>query len=380
MAGWTAMHEQTCRATRIDGHQPEQVMTVRMACLDQRREEVRALTKVLEAADGDVVAKAVQASLALPSIDTCKDVTSLLSVEPEPGDLASRSELDSIRKGLAGVRAEYQAGKYAPARAEAALLVERARRVGYHPVIAEALLWLAQAMSKVGVPRAQCIERSEEAAAEADSGRDDLLRAEAGSRTMNWYTKQGQFKEAEAWSAVVGSALQRTSGGGEENYETRRADWLREQCYLLFNKRELDQAVQPCQDAWKIASKSAAYEFVDGASSTAAGLYALLDAALGRHEEAEKLAIALDDKVVRTLGEEHPARLTSLNTLSYIAAMSLDYKSEAAYAIQMVRLGEKVAPGDPVTNIARINACEALARTGDAAGGFSIATWRSRAF
>jgi hypothetical protein len=315
MAGWTAMHKQTCQATRIDGHQSEQVMTVRMACLDQRREEVRALTKVLEAADGDVVAKAVQASLALPSVETCKDVTSLLSVEPEPGDSATRSELDSIRKGLAGVRAEYHAGKYAPARAEAALLVERARRVEYHPVIAEALLWLAQAMSKVGVPRAQRIQRSEEAATEADSGRDDLLRAEAASRTMNWYTQQGQFKEAEAWSAVIGSALQ-TSGVGEKNYEIRRADWLRQQCYLLWYRRQLDQAVQPCQQAWEIASKSAAYEFVDGTSSTAAGLYASLDAALGRREEAEKLAIALDDKVVRTLGEEHPARLTSLNTLS----------------------------------------------------------------
>jgi tetratricopeptide (TPR) repeat protein len=371
MAGWTAMHKQTCQATRIDRHQSEQVMTVRMACLGQRREEVGALTKVLEGADGDVVAKAVQAAMALPSVDTCKDVTSLLSVEPEPGDPASRNELDSIRKGLAAVRAEYEAGKYAAARAEAAKLVERARRVGYHPVIAEALLWLAQAMSKAGVPRTQCIERSEEAAAEADSGRDDLLRAEAASRTMNWYTKQGQFKEAEAWSAVVGSALQRTSGGSEKNYEIRRADWLREQCYLLFNKRQLEQAVQPCQEAWEIASKSAAYEFVDGTSSTAAGLYASLDAALGRREEAEKLAMALDDKVVRTLGEEHPARLTSLNTLSYIAALSLDYESAAAYAIQTVRLGEKVAPGDPVTNVAQANGCEALARTGNAAEALS---------
>jgi hypothetical protein len=184
MVGWTAMHEQTCRATRIDGHQSEQVMTVRMACLGQRHEEVRALTKVLEAADGDVVAKAVQAAVALPSVETCKDVTSLMSVAPEPGDPASRSELDSIRKGLATVRAEYEAGKYAPARTEAALLVERARRVGYHPVIAEALLWLAEAMSKVDVPRAQCIERGEEAVAEADSGRDDLMRADAASRTM----------------------------------------------------------------------------------------------------------------------------------------------------------------------------------------------------
>jgi tetratricopeptide (TPR) repeat protein len=364
MAGWTAVHKQTCRATRIDRHQSEQVMTVRMACLGQRREEVGALTKVLEGADGDVVAKAVQAAMALPSVETCKDATSLLSVEPEPGDPATRSELDSIRKGLAAVGAKYGAGKYAPARADADLLVERARRVGYHPVIAEALLWLAQAMSKAGVPRAQCIERSEEAVAEADAGRDDLLRAQAASKTMRWCTQQGQFKEAEAWSAVVGSALRRTSGSSEKNYEIRRAEWLREQCNLLYRKRQLEQAVQPCQEAWEIASKSSNYEFVIGTSSVVTGLYS----ALGRFGEAEKLAIALDEGIVRTLGAEHPQRLTSLNNLAYAAAMSFDYKTTAAFAVRALRLGEKVAPADLGTTIAQINACDGLARTGDAEG------------
>jgi tetratricopeptide (TPR) repeat protein len=364
MTGWTTMHEQACKATRIDGHQSEQVMIARMACLSQRREEVRALMKVLEGADGEVVAKSVQASMALPSVDTCKDVTSLLSVEPEPGDPATRSELDSIRKGLAAVRAEYKAGKYGPARADADPLVERARRVGYHPVTAEALLWLARAMAKAGVPRAQCIERSEEAAAEADSGRDDLLRAEAATNTMNWHVRQGQFKEAEAWSAVASSALQRASGSGEKNYEIRRADWLREQCNLLFRKRKLDQAVQPCQEAWGIASKSVDFEPVVETASTVMGLYA----ALGRREEAEKITAAMDDRVVRTLGKEHPARLVSLNNRAYIAGVSLDFKSAGALSIQAARLGEKVAPGNLATTVAQGNACEALARSGDPAG------------
>jgi tetratricopeptide (TPR) repeat protein len=364
MGNWTAMHRQTCQATRIEKHQSEQAMTVRMACLDRRREEVRALTKVLEAADGDIVAKAVQAALALPSVDTCKDVTSLLSIEPEPGDPASRGELDSIRKGLAAVRAEYQAGKYAPARAEAPLLVERARRVGYHPVTAEALLWLAQAMSKVGVPLAQCIAVSEEAVAEADSGRDDLLRAEAASRTMGWYTSQGRFKEAEAWAAVADSALKRTSGGNEKNHEIRKADLLKEQCSVLFHKRQLDQAVQPCREAWEIASKGADYESFVRTSSRVTGLYA----ALGRREEAEKIATALDDRIRGTLGEEHPARLISLGNLSYVAGSFFDYESDAVFSVKAVRLGEKVAPGDPATNIARNNACDALVHLGDAAG------------
>jgi serine/threonine protein kinase len=364
MASWASMHKQNCKATLIDGHQPEKVMAMRMVCLGQRREEVRALTKVLEGADGAVLAKAVQASMALPTVETCKDVTSFLSVEPEPGDSATVSELDSIRKGLASVRAEFEAGKYAPARADADLLVERARRVGYHPVTAEALLWLARAMAMEGVPRAQCIERSEEAVTEADVGRDDLLRAEAASRTMNWYAAQGQFKEAEAWSAVIGSALGRTAGSSEKNYEIRRADWLGQQCNLLNRKRQFEQAVGPCQEAWKIASKTDSYEVVVNALSSVTSVYA----ALGRRAEAEKNAMALDDKIVRTLGEEHPARLVSLNKLAHVAGLSFDYKTSGAFALQAVRLGEKVAPGDVGTTVAQINVCDALAHTGDAVG------------
>jgi tetratricopeptide (TPR) repeat protein len=47
--------------------------------------------------------------------------------------------------------------------------------------------------------------------------------------------------------------------------------------------------------------------------------------------------------------------------------MSFDFKSAAAFAIQAVRLGEKVAPGDPVTNVSQTNACDTLAHLGDAA-------------
>jgi tetratricopeptide (TPR) repeat protein len=124
--------------------------------------------------------------------------------------------------------------------------------------------------------------------------------------------------------------------------------------------------VQRCQEAWEIASKSADHDFE--VSSAAAQYYAALDASFGRREEAEKLATALDVAIINTLGEEHPARLGSLISLSYIAAMSLDFKSEAAFSIEAVRLGEKVAPGDHKTNAARLNACEALAFGGDAAG------------
>jgi tetratricopeptide (TPR) repeat protein len=178
---------------------------------------------------------------------------------------------------------------------------------------------------------------------------------------MNWYASQGQFKEAEAWSVVIGSALRRASGSGGKNYEIRRADWLAEQCSLFNRKRQFEQAVGPCQEAWEAASKTANFEVVVRALASVASV----NAALGRRLEAEKNAMAMDEAIVRTLGEEHPARLMSLNKRAHIAGLYSDYETSGALSIQALRLGEKVAPGDFGTTIAQINACDSLAHTGD---------------
>jgi hypothetical protein len=57
----------------------------------------------------------------------------------------------------------------------------------------------------------------------------------------------------------------------------------------------------------------------------------------------------------------------SLNKRSYIAGLSFDYPTSGAFAVQALRLGEKVAPGDVGTTIAQINACDSLGHSGDAA-------------
>ena len=51
-----------CEATRIRGEQTEAVMTLRMACLESRRQELAALTEVFSDADATVVEKAISAT------------------------------------------------------------------------------------------------------------------------------------------------------------------------------------------------------------------------------------------------------------------------------------------------------------------------------
>ena len=46
------MHVQTCEATHVRGEQSGEVLDLRMGCLTDTLDEVRALTEVLSRADG----------------------------------------------------------------------------------------------------------------------------------------------------------------------------------------------------------------------------------------------------------------------------------------------------------------------------------------
>src|SRR5207247_913939 len=62
---WAAMHRGACEATRLRGEQPENVLALRMACLDRRLDELSALGDLFARADGALVDRAIQASGAL---------------------------------------------------------------------------------------------------------------------------------------------------------------------------------------------------------------------------------------------------------------------------------------------------------------------------
>jgi hypothetical protein len=163
MTGWRASYRETCEATSIRGEQTEAVMTARMACLEQRRDEVAALARVLTRADTAVVAKAVEASGALTAIDTCKDVTSLMAIPPLPTDAEKRAEVEAVRRTLAEANANVIAGRESAAREQAVPLVARARATGHVPTLALALGIACTAQSHAGAfpRRAPLLQRGD---------------------------------------------------------------------------------------------------------------------------------------------------------------------------------------------------------------------------
>ena len=58
---WSAMYKETCEATHVRGEQSDEVLDLRMRCLNENLDEVRALTDVLLTADSAAVAQALSA-------------------------------------------------------------------------------------------------------------------------------------------------------------------------------------------------------------------------------------------------------------------------------------------------------------------------------
>lgn len=56
--GWIDMHTSACEATRLRGEQSEELLDLRMQCLTERLDALRATVDVLAAADSTVVARA----------------------------------------------------------------------------------------------------------------------------------------------------------------------------------------------------------------------------------------------------------------------------------------------------------------------------------
>jgi tetratricopeptide (TPR) repeat protein len=179
-ASWTAMRTDACEATRVRGEQSEDLLDLRMGCLDARKREMRALVDVFARADGKVVEKSVQAAQSLTPITGCADTQALRAARMRLPDPALQPKIDAIRGKIAEARALEAGGRYAAALELATPTVADARATHYRPLEAEALVVLGTLQKDTSdLPAAQATLEAGVIAATA--GRDDLAAAEAAT-------------------------------------------------------------------------------------------------------------------------------------------------------------------------------------------------------
>jgi eukaryotic-like serine/threonine-protein kinase len=303
---WMAAYRDACEATRLRQVQSEEALDLRMACLDERREELAALVEVLAAGDAEVAARADKASLALSPIEPCADLEALRRVDRiAAGD---REAAEAVRRGVARAKSQLGAGRYAESLALADEALGRARALGYPALEAAALERVAEARTKLGDPEA-AVRAYEGALTSAVAAGDDraALMALLGLLYVEGYQLE-RFEPGERWLRQVDAWLRRVGDGG--------LLVVRRHLYEALLRREqgrLTDAVASLRRAREVIDALPAAEQAQEArlSLTAALAVTLrvqgeVEASLAAHAEAVALAEAL-------YGPEHPSFATELN-------------------------------------------------------------------
>jgi tetratricopeptide (TPR) repeat protein/predicted Ser/Thr protein kinase len=145
---WVDARTDACVATRVRGDQSEELMDLRIACLDHRRTELQALVDVFAAADADVVRNAVQGAMSLRPVEACADRQYLRAAVRPPEDPAVAETVARLQEQRAAAHALVAAGKYAQAIEATDAVLDAARPLGYDPLVAEVALVAAEAAER----------------------------------------------------------------------------------------------------------------------------------------------------------------------------------------------------------------------------------------
>ncbi len=217
---WTAVATESCRATRVRRDQTEAVLSLRQACLDQRLEELRALTGMLAKADGALVDKADQAAWKLDPVIRCSNVTALTAPGQPSADATPL--LAPIARQLAQGRAELAVGKFDAALVAARAAAAAAVAVGFDPVTAEAQLLIGEVLAQSGKP-AEARDALQEATFTAVRGKRDDVAAEAALFAARVSAEGlGDAHESAIWLGLGSAALARM--GGDRALELTRLE------------------------------------------------------------------------------------------------------------------------------------------------------------
>ncbi|HEX4457185.1 MAG TPA: serine/threonine-protein kinase, partial [Polyangia bacterium] len=150
-SAWTNMRVEACEATHVRGVQSAQLLDRRMSCLGRAKEQVSALVSLMSTeADGNMVDKAVGATLALPRLSACVDPTALASSLPPPDDPAARARIDAVDARMAAAAALRDTGRYKDSLAATREVVRQANELQHAPTQANAELLLGSLEEEAG--------------------------------------------------------------------------------------------------------------------------------------------------------------------------------------------------------------------------------------
>jgi len=296
---WLRMYGDTCAATHLRGEQSNDVLDLRMACLDERLGRAKALTDVFLDANATVLQNAVTATSALPSLDRCADVKLLRAVIPPPDDPAVRARVEALRKDLARTKALNDSGQCAAAGNARRKLLTDTEALGYLPLQADSL---TATMHLTGcVDNGELMPNFRRAALLAMASHHDEGAAEAAMLLAHYYAERTpDVVRARDWLDVASAVMQGMSGD-HPVLETWRLGALA----VVSNKEgQIDNALDAIGRALKLIEKTQGIEHLDYASALTVLGTILQDRK--RSQEALNVYQRAAELAAKVAGHDHP--------------------------------------------------------------------------
>ena len=305
---WRAMYTDACAATQIRGEQSAELMDRRMACLQERLEETRALVRAFAAADVQVVARAVQATEDLRGLDGCADLRGLTETRDEPADPERKREIAALRLRIAEANGAWAAGRYAQGLAKIESVLAAASTTGSCGLAADVSFMAGRLHCATGQAERGSAELAE-AVWRATACRRDETAVEA--LLSNLYcsgVRLARYEEAAMWARHAEAAVERLGGA----QESRRASLLGYRGLVAFDQGRYREALALHEEALALAERSTPDS---ERLSSFLGYLGITLERLGEFERSLELHRRALARTEQLLGADHPTAAVHLNNI-----------------------------------------------------------------
>jgi len=271
----------------VRGEQSGEVLDLRMSCLTENLDEVRALTDVLVGTNETTIARATTAAQGLPPVSRCADLPVLRSAIPLPRDSKTLAQVQALRASLRNARTLADLGNARAAYKLASQLRSQVEDTGYKPLLAELLELIGWGISQSEPANAEPILESAFFAATACG--DDVTAASAATNliyVVGYHLRR--TPEAKRWATMCESILERRG-----NRDKRIRSWfLNDYAAVLASTGDPATALKLMEESVKLREEALGPEHPD----VAAGLanLALIRLHFGKRDE----ALAAADRAV----------------------------------------------------------------------------------
>ncbi len=294
---WATMHREACEATRVRGEQSDQVLTVRMACLDRRLVEIEGVLGVLATTDATTLPRVSDSLNALTPLSVCSNVDALLAPVSRPEQPKVLERVTTVERELARAQALNEAGRFKEGVPLARSTALEAHDIGWAPLEAEALLALGTLTQGAG-QTADAEPMLRDAFARATEAKADRLAVIAAVSLSFLYNELGRLKEAQEWGWLAAAVLKRV--GDDFDLESRVAN---QEGHLLGTQGDFRGAEVRYRRAWELRKRNQG----DLHPRTIL-MWANVGASVGGQGHAEKAVTilrAVASQLEQTLGRTH---------------------------------------------------------------------------